>query len=326
MKLRTCTTTVLLLAFLATVTAAQERLQWTDLPALPDTPGFGGPFVGTHADRLIVAGGANFPTAPPWQGGKTVLALDPGATAWRKVGKLDGPRAYGTAISTSHGLALLGGNDSERYYADCQLLIIDQKTRRARFEALPPLPTPTAFSAAAANGDTIYVAAGSHGSDPAAMTHAFWSLNLAAEHRNWKVLPAWPGPARHKAVAAFQSNGSNGCFYLFSGEIPRRRADGKITYDYRTDGYRFDTKLGSWHKLNDLPIPVAAACAIATGQSHVLVFSGSTGEHVLAPDPRPEFPRIVRSALLFPGRCRDAFRPLVRAPHVTRFFSIKLKN
>ncbi|HIE70727.1 MAG TPA: hypothetical protein EYP98_11415, partial [Planctomycetes bacterium] len=47
--------------------------------------------------------------------------------------------------------------------------------------------------------------------------------------------------------------------------------------------------------MRDLPTPVAAACAIAAGQSHVLVFSGSTGKHALAPDPRPEFPRIVRS-------------------------------
>ncbi len=300
MSLRTMTSLLLLVGLLAAGATAQERMQWTDLPSLPDTLGFGGPFVGTHADRLLVAGGANFPTAPPWEGGKkvwhdTVFALDPGATAWRNAGKLNAPRAYGAAISTSYGVALLGGSDSERHYADCQLLLIDQGTLRARFEALPPLPVATAFPAAAANGDTIYVAAGSDGSDPTAMTHAFWSIDLTAEQRSWKVLPAWPGPARHKAVAAFQSNGSHGCFYLFSGEIPQRGADGKLTYDYRTDGYRFDTKLGRWQQLRDLPTPVAAACAIAAGQSHVLVFSGSTGKHALAPDPRPEFPRIVRS-------------------------------
>ena len=40
-----------------------DRLSWSELPPLPDTPGLGGPFVGTHGGVLIVAGGANFPAA-----------------------------------------------------------------------------------------------------------------------------------------------------------------------------------------------------------------------------------------------------------------------
>lgn len=296
---------VLLLGLLLGLTlagglAAQERLQWRELPPLPDTPGLGGPFVGSHHGSLIVAGGANFPTAPPWEGGKkvwydTVYQLERGETAWRSLAKLDGPRAYGAAVSTSHGIALIGGNDGNDTLATCQLLICDQGAPTLLFEALPDLPSPTAFPAAAALGDVIYVAAGSDGTNPTAMTHAFWSLDLNAETREWRTLPAWPGPARHKAVAAIQSNGRNDCFYLWSGEIPLQDGDGKTTYDYRTDAYRFDLRTGTWQKLADLPIPVAAACAMPVGQSHVLVFSGSTGKHVLEQDPRPEFPRIVRS-------------------------------
>ena len=279
---------------------AQAQLAWSELPPLPNTPGVGGPFVGSHAGYLIVAGGANFPTAPPWQGGKkvwydSVLVLDPGSTEWREGGTLPARRAYGAAVNTRFGIALIGGNDAERAYADCRLLLIDQKTLRARYEDLPALPSPTAFPAAAIYGDTIYVAAGSRGNDPTAISHAFWTLDLTDRQRGWHEQPPWPGPARHKAVAAIQSNGSSACFYLFSGEIPRRSETGAIDYDYRTDGYRFDLARGSWHKLSDLPTPIAAACAAATGQSHILTFSGSTGEHVLAPDPRPEFPRIVRS-------------------------------
>ena len=251
----------LLLALMATGAAfAQERLSWQSLPALPNTPGFGGPFVGSHAGYLIVAGGANFPEAPPWQGGKKVwydhvLVLDPGATTWRQDRKLKALRAYGAAISTNYGMAMLGGSDADRHYTNCQLLLVDANTGRTRIETLPPLPTATAFPAAAASGDTIYVAAGSDGSDPTAMTHAFWSLDLATEPRTWSVLPTWPGPARHKAVGFFQSNGSNGCFYLFSGEIPKRAADGTLSYDYRTDGYRYDPQLGTWQQLNELQVP-----------------------------------------------------------------------
>ncbi len=291
----------LLVALFATGAAlAQERLSWQGLPTLPNTPGYGGPFVGSHQGHLIVAGGANFPEAPPWQGGKKVwydhvLVLDPGADEWREAAKLDAPRAYGAAISTSYGVAMLGGSDADRYYATCQLLALNTASQQWILAALPSLPTATAFPAAAASGNTIYVAAGSDGSDATAMTHAFWSLDLDAQPRQWRELPAWPGPARHKAVGFLQSNGRNDCFYLFSGEIPTRAADSTLRYDYRTDGYRYDTKLGTWQQLNDLPIPVAAACAMPIGQSHALVFSGSTGQHVADPDPKPEFPRIARS-------------------------------
>jgi len=178
------------------------------------------------------------------------------------------------------------------------MLSWDAATQTMSRAALPSLPVPTAFPAAAALDGVLYLAAGSDGTDPTAITHAFWALDLSrpAGEREWTELPPWPGPARHKAVAATQSGGGSASyFYLFSGEIPSRSADGDLAYDYRTDAYRFDPQTGTWTQLGDLPKPIAAACAMPIGQSQVLVFSGSTGEHVQDPDPQPEFPRSVLS-------------------------------
>lgn len=281
---------------IACASTAQEQLRWDELPTLPDTPGLGGPFVGVHNDHLVIAGGANFPDAPPWEGGKKVwhdriYVLVPGAASWSVAGSLPAARAYGGVASTDSGIALLGGSDAERTYADCSLLTVDDDGT-VGFEALPPLPEPTAFAAAAAHGARLYVAAGSNAGG---MTHALWSLDLDASERAWRTLAAWPGPARHKAVAAIQSDGRGPCFYLFSGEIPQQGPDGRTTYDYRTDGYAFDLAAETWRKVAPSPTPVAAASAAPSGQSHVLVFSGSTGAHVLEPDPRPEFPRRVHA-------------------------------
>ena len=282
---------------------AQDPLSWGELPPLADTPGFGGPFVGVHGGVLLFAGGANFPDGMPWAGGKKswyadVYALEQGAEKWRDVGDLAAPLAYGAAVQVAEGVAILGGSDAERHHADCWMLSYDATARSALLTALPPLPVPTAFPAAAALDGVIYLAAGSDGTAPTALTHAFWALGLSrpqSEHR-WELLPPWPGPARHKAVAAVQSGGgSKKYFYLFSGEIPRYDADGALDYDYRTDAYRYDPSTRTWERLRDLPQPIAAACAMPIGQSQVLLFSGSTGEHVKAPDPRPEFPRSVRS-------------------------------
>lgn len=281
----------------------EERLTWSELAALPDTPGLGGPFVGVHRGVLLVAGGANFPDAPPWEGGSKVwygdvLALEPDAGAWHQAGQLERPLAYGAAVSTAAGIAILGGSDAERHYAECWMLTWDPTSRTVQRAELPALPISTAFPAATAIADVIYLAAGSDGTDPTALTHAFWALDLsrAEADREWVELPAWPGPPRHKAVAAAQRNGAGAeQFYLFSGEIPSRDADGALVYDYRTDAYRFDPRASTWERLSDLPVPVAAASAVPIGQSQILVFSGSTGEHVMEPDPRPEFPRVVRS-------------------------------
>ncbi|MFT5153174.1 MAG: SSS family solute:Na+ symporter, partial [Planctomycetota bacterium] len=280
-----------------------DRLTWDELPSLPDTPGFGGPLVGTHGGALLVAGGANFPDAPPWEGGSKVwyddvYVLESADSSWIRAGVLETPLAYASTISTPEGVAILGGCDQSQRFAECWMLAWNSEAKQLTRSSLPALPTPSAFCAVAIIGNVIYCAAGSDGSDPTALTHAFWSLDLSQEMaaREWNELPPWPGPARHKAVAAAQSGGgSQRYFYLFSGEIPERDTAGEIQYDYRRDAYRYDPSANEWTQLSDLSQPVAAASALAIGQSQVLVFSGSTGAHVKDPDPRPEFPRVVSS-------------------------------
>ncbi len=291
----------ILTAALAGPLCGQQQLQFQELRPLPGTPGLGGPLVGVVGERLVVAGGANFPNGPPWQGGgkvwhSEVFLLDAADAEWRQVGRLPARRAYGVAVPTSRGLLLAGGSDESRYHDECWLMTIGADGAPA-FEPLPRLPRPSAFGAAAVDGDTVYVAAGSEESAALAIAASLWRLDLdaAPADRRWRECRPYPGPGRHKAVAAFQSDGRRGCFYLFSGEIPHRSQGGVTRYDYRRDAYRYDPVSDNWDRLGDLPAPMAAAPAAAIGQSHVLVFSGSTGEHVSDPDPRPEFPRLCRA-------------------------------
>src|SRR5687768_13631692 len=56
--------------------AKGKAMQWeiaAQLPALngqPKSLGFAGPVAGVHGNILVIAGGANFPDAMPWSGGK----------------------------------------------------------------------------------------------------------------------------------------------------------------------------------------------------------------------------------------------------------------
>lgn len=301
-----------------------SALAWQALPALPDKLGFGGPFVGTHSGALIVAGGANFPDAPPWKNGvkvwhDQVFVLDRPDAAWRVAGKLPRRLAYGVSVSTPSGLLVIGGEEDGVAVDSVYRLQWDPQREQIRFDQLPPLPKPASNIAGGSIGSIVYVAAGvrSQGADHLDEKY-FWSLDLdrLTSGATWQQLPPWSGEPRHQAVAAIQNIGSGqACFFLFSGANPRWLEDGSPDlnrFQHYTDAHRFDPATRTWSRLANLPAlvdsreisgneafdsdarPIVAATAIDVGQSHIFVFSGSTGRYITRPlADRPLFPRDV---------------------------------
>jgi len=258
---------------------ANRLYTWRSLPDLPEPMGAAGPFAGISNDALIVAGGAHFPV-PLFEGGAKVWVDDVyvlgrdanDAYFWHTGHKLNKPLAYGSSVTTDQGVVCIGGCDANNFYADVfSLAWVDGKIER---RALPSLPKPCAFSAAARLGDTIYVAGGQESASAIAAMNNFWSLDLANPDAKWQELDTWPGAGRILAVAA----ALDGCFYLFSGCELLPGEDGKATRRYLTDAYRFRPGQG-WRRIADLPRAAAAAPspAPACGQSHLLVFGGDDG-------------------------------------------------
>ena len=146
---------------------ALEHLRWTKLPPLPDRHGFAGAFAGVSNGALIVAGGANFPGQPVWEGGRKawydkIFVLEKPDGEWHSGGALSMPMGYGVSITTDKSLLCIGGADLERHYNEVFLLEwIDKKIRRT---VLPSLPQPCAsermLSVAAAQGDAFYLFSG----------------------------------------------------------------------------------------------------------------------------------------------------------------------
>ncbi len=87
---------------------APDLLEWSQLPPLPDPVGLAGPFAGVSGepsnDVLIIAGGANFPDGPPWEGHPKVwhdrvfVLTDPEAN-WTSGFKLKRPLGYGVSVT-----------------------------------------------------------------------------------------------------------------------------------------------------------------------------------------------------------------------------------
>ncbi len=292
-------------------------ITWNELPPLPDKLGFAGPYVGTHNGALLVAGGANFPGKPPWEGGTkvwydTVFVLEKPGGVWKIAGRLPRPSGYGVSLSAKDGVVCIGGSDAQRHYAD--VLLLRWENGEIKTSPLPSLPKPCANFSGAVLGNTIYVAGGIETPASTNALKTFWSLDLGLAQSQWRELEPWPGPARMLAVAAVQDKS----FFLASGAEMSGDAQGKPVRRYLNDAYRYQPGQG-WKRVADLPRAAVAAPtpAPAPGQSTFLVLGGDDGSLVnFQPlDQHPGFPKTI----LAYHTITDTWKPLGEMPaaHVT---------
>lgn len=265
-----------------------------DWKQLPEFPAFGnqtkangvtGAFSGVHNDVLIVAGGANF-DEPKWETNKSwhndIFVLEKDAKHWSKKGELPFQISYGNSLSIDEGVVCMGGANNEKIMDDVFLLQWDKSEKRIIFRKLGKLPCTCAYGAATLLDGYIYMAGGQGGPDLSSALKNFWRINvkdLLEEKTNWEILPAWNGPARAFNLLVSQSNGENGCLFLFSG---RSEQKGKVqflndTYTFNPVIYESGRKQMAWHKKADLPACVMAGSAVSLGQNHIFVLSGADG-------------------------------------------------
>lgn len=108
-----------------------EKIVWDNTLTLPalngkSNPGVAGAFSGFAGDMLVVAGGANFPDATPWEGGhktwwNTLYYIDISTSnsSWNIVeNSLPKALAYGASIQLPSGVLCIGGCDSVRCYGE----------------------------------------------------------------------------------------------------------------------------------------------------------------------------------------------------------------
>lgn len=277
-----------------------EKLEWDYTLRLPDVkeapnPGVAGAFAGFIGNKLIVAGGANFPQAMPWQGGRkmwcnTTYVLDTEAkdAEWKvKNDFLPFPVAYGVSITLPEGILCIGGCDADRCF-DTVFLIQEENNQLTIARDWPSLPVPLANATGALLDHKIYLAGGQESMQQPEATRHFYVLDLAHRAQGWKVLEAWPGEARGYAVSAVQSDGFDNCFYLFSGR--NYHTNGHV--EVLTDAFAYNPRLQSWSKL-DQTFPVMAATATPAGANHIL-FIGGVAELIDGSDNHPGFDRKIR--------------------------------
>lgn len=259
-----------------------EKVKWSDVLSLPsvdsdDNLGVAGAYSGFVGDYLVVAGGANFPDAKPWNGGRktwwNVLYykdMENVDSDWLvEKGILPSALAYGVSIQLPEGVLCIGGCDSVSCSSDVFLI----RMRNGKIlidDNWPSLPVPLASATGALLDDKIYIAGGHKDISKQEATSYFFELDLADKKKGWKELPSWPGSPRGYAVSAVQNDGFDKCFYLFSGRD--YHVDGSV--EVLKDGYVYNPRLDKWKKLEGR-FPFMAGTAVPQGVNHILFVGGS---------------------------------------------------
>jgi N-acetylneuraminate epimerase len=259
--------------------AESPKFQWQELPRVPDRVGLAAPFAGVSGGALIVAGGANFPGAMPWEGGQkiwhdSIYVLTRTNGEWLTGFKLPRPLGYGVSVSIPDGVLCAGGSDARAHFKD--VFLLTWRDGKIETKSFPALPAPVANACGALLQNTVYIAGGIATPNATNALSIFWSLDLGAQNPQWRQLESWPGPARMLAVAGADKKS----FYLFSGARLTSDASGLPIRSYLKDAYRFTPGEG-WKQLADLPRAAVAAPSPAIAcENQLLIVSGDDGQLV----------------------------------------------
>ncbi|MEP7376892.1 MAG: kelch repeat-containing protein [Chitinophagaceae bacterium] len=270
--------------------AGDNAMRWKTAAELPPlngqakSLGFAGPVTGITGNKLIIAGGANFPDSMPWLGGKKkyydeVYILQKRAGnkfSWlvTKPLHLKQKLAYSGNITTPDGIVCVGGETDTGHTREVFLLRWDDVKKDIIIKELPSLPVGLANTAVTNTGKTIYVAGGEDGQKA---SDAFFELDMSVPSPQWKVLLALPIAMSH-SVAVTQSNGENQCVYVIGG---RTKAASGLS-DLHNTVFCYNPKKNSWKQLSSISdgqetTNMSAATAVAFGETCILLMGGDKG-------------------------------------------------
>ncbi|MCM1066994.1 MAG: cyclically-permuted mutarotase family protein [Muribaculaceae bacterium] len=219
-------------------------------------------YAGIADGHIIRAGGCNFPENPMAPGstkkfysGIYTLTGNPEKCNWELIGHLPEAMAYGAAVSTPRGLALIGGTSADKALSTAYMLNVTDDGE-AKLSALPSLPASVDNMAAACIDSKIYIAGGNVDGQP---SNALFCLDLDHSDKGWQKLPPFPGNPRVQPVMAASDAEGSPMLYLWGGFAGK--GDGREA-SLDTDGYRYSPAKRKW---SHLPAPTADGQDVSTG-------------------------------------------------------------
>lgn len=258
------------------------QLQWSVLHSLPvanghtKQAGLAGPIVGVSQNVLMIAGGANFEDALPWEGGKKkyfddiyVLHKNTNkALFWHsQTFRLPQKMAYTTTVQSAQGLICIGGEDQEGYRKEVFILKWNPQEEQPVIEPLPDLPQGISNAAATMVHDSdIYLAGGE---TKTGVSNQLLKLDLKHISLGWQLVTELPVSLSHALL--FNLNHQ---LYLVGGR--QRQANG--ISDFYSSCYAFDENKKVWTTQQSLPYAISAGTGVAASKHQCMLFGGDKGE------------------------------------------------
>lgn len=225
--------------------------------------GVSAPFIGRLPEGagggIVVAGGCNFPDTPAAEGGKKryyadIFRFDTATYAWRAIGRLGQPLAYGASASSPEGVICAGGTDTLGHPTDGTFLLTGDGIRR-----LAPLPVAMDNCAGAYLDGRFYVAGDT----------VFCIYDFATD--SWRRGPRWPGGGRRVQPVAVAQAGRVWLFGGYDPAGPEFVAGEGCVYDPATD--QWEAVPGPVDE-NGLPLLAAGGAGVAWGNDSIVCFGG----------------------------------------------------
>lgn len=244
--------------------------------------GVSAPYAGIIGDKLIVAGGCNFPGRPAAEGGEKVyyddifVLADPlnSVASWKKAGKLPFRAAYGVSFTTPGGIVCVGGSNSSGGLNKSWILKWNESTNSIEVENLPDLPVTMDNMAGGVNGNTIYVAGGNINGEPG---NRCFILHLG-DNKTWEEVAPFPGYPRVQPIGVVQNAAEEARFFVMGGFFPPKEGEESKVF---TDGYSYNPRNGIWESVAQA-VPyeetqaraLTGGAAVASGSHHIVVVGG----------------------------------------------------
>lgn len=247
------------------------QLDWKVAAVLPGDGqvahiGLAGPITGLLEDKLLVAGGANFPKGKPWEGGQKVYQKKAylyaiGADGVLKLEQelpFTDSLAYSANVSVGQDLYSVGGERNGQATSDVfRYNFVDGALQRER---MSPLPVPLTNAAAALVDQCIFVVGGEN-SD--VVSDKVYRLDLRSLENKWETFLTLPHPVSHAVVVADgQSN------IIIAGGRMRNLHKKSTIY---TNVLRLHIGNKSLEELPALPYPIAAGTAVCYNNTLLLI-------------------------------------------------------
>ena len=277
----------ILLMLIADQIVAQHSAAWSinfavaaSLPSDANkqtSEGYAGAVTGVHQNHLLLAGGANFPDAMPWQGGKkmyhsNIFIYQQSKGQLQLVqqnAKLPESIAYSAVCTTLEGVLYIGGENEKGITNKVWMLQWNHQKKAAQVIAYPSLPIGLTNAAATFINNKVFVVGGETAQEA---TTYFFELDLTNTKAGWKTLAGIPHAVSH-AVLVGLANDQQQLLYLIGG---RKKNNNGISTLYQ-EVYAYDLNNHNWKEKAPLPYALSAGTGIWYNLDQVVVFGGDRG-------------------------------------------------